>query len=222
MLSDADATDGTYLIENVPVGAFTVDARDLGNGYQGEVAGAVFADGADGENVVVDIPLHDNGIDFSIYGNLLYDGNNVSHRLRQDGRLDSSAETIIDYVGSVLNLEITVAGGAPTPFSGLSTGSEEESGRELVTATEDIDGVRVQRKIFVPRDGYFARYLEVFENLGEADVNVRATLSSHLWSRNASNGDIALADTSNGDSALDPSDVLERSTPRSPLLSNLR
>ena len=111
VLSDADATDGTYLIENVPVGAFTVDARDLGNRYQGEVAGAIVADG---ENVIVDIPLHDNGIDFSIYGNSLYDGNNASYKIRQDGRLDSSPETIIDYIGNVLNLEVTVAGGAPT------------------------------------------------------------------------------------------------------------
>ena len=64
------AAGGTYLINDVPVGAFTLTARDLLNGFQGEAAGAMTSDG---EDVVVDIQLIDNAITFSSFGNRLFD-----------------------------------------------------------------------------------------------------------------------------------------------------
>ena len=203
ILSDDNATDGTYLISEVPVGAFTLNARDIPNGFQGEAAGAVTSDG---ENVVIDIQLIENAITFSSFGNRLFDGNEARYRVLQNGALNSDSKTLFDSAGDVLNLDISVDGGAATAFVGQTTGSEEESGRELVTSTEDIDGVRVQRKIFVAQDGYFARYLEVFENLGATAVNVTATLTSNLTSVSASNGDVELTATSSGDAAIDPAD----------------
>ena len=187
----------------MPVGPFTLNGRDLTNGFQGEASGVV---PNDGETVVVDIQLIDNAITFSSFGNRLFDGNEARYRVLQNGALNSDSEALFDSDGDVLNLDISVDGGAATTFVGQTTGSEEVSGRELVTATEDIDGVRVQRKIFVAQDGYFARYLEVFANLGATAVNVTATLTSNLTSASASNGDVELTGTSSGDAAIDPTD----------------
>ena len=204
VFADYDAEDGTYLITDVPVGPFTVTGRDQFQDFQGEVAGVVTADG---EHVVADIQLLDNGLTFSIYGNRLLDGNQAPYKIRQDGRLDSDTDTIIDSTGDALNLEVAVNGGTSTAFVGLSTGFEEESGRELVTSAQDIDGVRVRRKVFVPYDGYFSRHLEIFENQGASDVTVTATLRSHLTSQSATYGDLALTESSSGDAVADETDA---------------
>ena len=203
VLSDNDASDGTFLIENVPVGAFRVNARDNWNGFQGEGAGTLTADG---ESVVVDVQLVDNAFTFPTFGQHLVDGNEARYPVLQRGALYSAARSLIDATGGGLNLEVSVGGGPPTAFVGLATGSQEEDGRELVTASQDVDGVQVRRKIFVPRDGYFARYLEVFENPGGADVAVTATVESNLTSSSAANGDVELVATSSGDALLDPAD----------------
>ena len=203
-LSDPDATDGTYVISNVPAGGFRVSARDHWRGFQGEAAGTVTADG---EDVVIDIQLVDNAIQFASSGRLLRDGNEARYSVLQRGALDASGKALFDATGEALNLEVRVNGGAKTPFVGLATGSQEEAGRELVTASVDIDGVRVQRKVFVPQDGYFARYLEIFENSGSSAAQLTATLSSSLTSASASNGDVQLVATSDGDAAIHAGDV---------------
>ena len=82
-------------------------------------------------------------------------------------------------------------------------GSQEEEEREIVTAAQDIGGITVQRKIFVPKDGYFARYLEIFDNLSADSVSFSASVVSNL---NNLNGAPRIISSSNGDDLVDPED----------------
>ncbi|MFQ5788980.1 MAG: carboxypeptidase regulatory-like domain-containing protein [Acidobacteriota bacterium] len=198
--SDPDGADGIYLISEIPVGPFTLSARDSFNGFLGEADGVITADG---ETVVIDVQLVDNAINLAA-GKRLLDANEGDFRIQKSGSLLAGTDNLFaasDPGG--LHLEVTVEG-VTARFAGADVGSQEESGREIVTALEDIGGVRVRRKVFVPREGYFARYLEVLENLSPDAVAVSASVVSNL---NNANGSPQIVSTSRGDTLIDGSDL---------------
>jgi hypothetical protein len=65
-----------------------------------------------------------------------------------------------------------VTGQAETPFAGSPIGTIEDGGREVTMRENNLAGLNVTRKVFVPRDGYFARYLETLANPGTEPITV--------------------------------------------------
>jgi len=201
--SDDDASDGTFEITNVPVGPFTLSARDRPNGFLGEATGEVTTNG---ETVVVDIQMLDNAFNWSSSGVRREDANEATYRVVRRGALAFETDTQFDSsAGGGENLEVTVSGASTVSFEGSDIGSQEEAGRELVTDTQVIDGLAVQRKIFVPIGAYFARYLEIFENVTGDPIDFSTTIRSFLEVGTSS--ELQLISTSSGDDVVDPADL---------------
>ena len=173
-----DSVERQYEIAGVPVGPFLLSARDNPNGFLGEAQGVVTSDG---ETVIVDIQLIDNAVTFPASGIRKLDANGYDYRIRSDGALISGQSQLFAALEpGAPTLSVAVDGGSETRFTGGTIGSQEDGGREIATATELIDGVRVRRKIAVPIGGYFARYLETFENESGAPVVVGVSLESNI------------------------------------------
>ena len=197
--SDRDVSDGTYEISDVPVGGFTLSAIDSVNGFLGEAEGEITADG---EVVEINIELVDNAIDLR-FGKNLFDGNTLSYTIQKSGRLINGLRSIFRASEpDVLHLEVTVDS-VVTRFEGSDIGSQEEDGREIATAEQVIGGLAIRRKVFVPKDGYFARYLEIFENRSAGPITFSVAVISNL---NNTNGAPRVINTSNGDAIIDPED----------------
>jgi hypothetical protein len=64
---------------------------------------------------------------------------------------------------------------------------------------QGLAGLNVTRKIFVPRNGYFARYLDIFSNPTPQPVTIDVRVTSELQHT-------LLLKTSSGDALLDVSD----------------
>src|SRR3990170_2759108 len=73
-----------------------------------------------------------------------------------------------------------ITGGTPTPFTGSTIGTIEDGGREVVTRENGLANLNVSRKVFVPVDGYFARYLETFANPGDQPVTIDVRLKTRI------------------------------------------
>src|SRR5262249_58871850 len=58
----------------------------------------------------------------------------------------------------------------------------EEGQREIVPHQDGLLGLKVTRKVFVPRGGYFIRYLEILENEGDQPVTIGVSLDAALAS----------------------------------------
>ena len=198
--SDINAADGNYTIAEVPVGPFRLSARDNTNGFLGEAEGVMTSDG---ETVTVDIQLIDNAVAFPTNGIRKKDANGYVYNIRSDGALIFGQSSL--FAAGAPILKVTVDGGSEIFFTGGAVGSEEDGGREIATATELIDGVQVQRKIAVPIGGYFARYLESFENASGARIGVSVSLESNINPR--FQGFPRVVNSSNGDAVAEASDV---------------
>ena len=190
------ASMGQYSFAEVPVGDFRVTARDNFQGFLGAENAAVTADA---ETVTVDIQLEDNAFTFFTGGEVLDDGNGTRYRIAQTGAMVEGVDNLFDFFTRGLNLDVTVAG-ATTRFAGDPIGTREDSNRELSTAVEAIGDLNVQRKMFVPPDGYFARYLEIFENTGTETIELSAAVVSDV---NSSSGSPLVVDSFDGDDLVD-------------------
>lgn len=108
--------------------------------------------------------------------------------------------------GSFL-LDVVVAGAATrfTGAGGARSGSVELGGRQYVVRQQNLAGLNVTRKVYVPREGYFARHLEVISNptANPITADVRVVHNSGSWR----NGVPRIMASSNGDTTLDVSDA---------------
>ena len=86
------------------------------------------------------------------------------------------------------------AGHILTGFPNFTTGSAEDNGREIVIGPATISGVEVVRKIFVPQDQAYARFLEIVTNPGAFTVNFTVSIHTNL----GSNCSTVLVGTSGG------------------------
>ena len=162
--------DNQVTITGIPVGSFEVSSsfRSEGRQFFGTVTGEITAAG---ETVLVRLELDDSLIPVT---QTLFDGNNFAYNVRENGQLQDGQRSIFQGDGGenrgfgVLDIE-------GETFLGSPLGGSEENGRELVIGQDGLSGLNVSRKIFVPFDGYFTRYLEIIENpLGvEQVINVR-------------------------------------------------
>src|SRR5579884_4193268 len=71
-----------------------------------------------------------------------------------------------------------VAGGADNIFSGVAVAHSSQSGRQINIEQQNLAGLDVTRDVFIPQDGYFARYIDVLRNSGTTDVKVNVKLTS--------------------------------------------
>jgi hypothetical protein len=172
---------GVYTLAGVPEGSFTVSAAVPQARLSGAAPGSV---GADGETVTVDIAMVENRIPPTTATLVrLFDASNFDVAVQQDGSVRDGTTAVFQGDGGFnrggLRLEV-IESGAATPFAGLG-GALELSGRqvEIPPAAPHPSGLMVSRKVYVPQDGYFARYLEVLSNPTPAPVTVDVRLRSY-------------------------------------------
>ncbi len=205
-------TDGAgyYEFQRVPVGPFVVSSGDMTQQLLGEGAGEVPADGATARE---DIVLANNAITLPRY---LYDANIAQYDIEPDGSIKYGARSTFmqhpsyDLKGGAF-LELA-AGGTTYAFSGTMVPVAEEFGREVVVGAQNVAGLNVTRKVYVPQEGYFARYLEILANPGAAPVSVDVAVASNFYYsdsarlvRATSSGDL-LADTADRWAMIDDED----------------
>ena len=88
-------------------------------------------------------------------------------------------------------------------FTGAPLANLEEADREIVISQANFLGLDVRRKVYVPADGYFARYLERLHNPGTSPIVVNVLVRSNLGAVNQSR---VLA-SSSGDQTLSAQDL---------------
>ena len=212
--------NGVYKISQVPVGTFTVTAsfQKAGQRLLGENQGQVTADGT---TATADIQLVANVVQLP---SILYDANDFDYGIQQSGAIEDGKNQIFlgdsgENRGGML-LDI-ISGGNATRFTGQSATAQnfatlESNGRQIVITEPGIDGLNVTRKIFVPSDGYFVRYLELLTNPGGSAVTVDLKVTSNFrFVRKLQNGfsfnrEPRIIATSSGDTSLSVADPTSR------------
>jgi len=171
---------GIYTVPSVPEGQFTVLATNplvrFGGAGNGEIT-------FDGEVVRVDIQLQENQVPPTTATLIrLFDANNFDFGVQQLGTIQDGNTAVYAGDGGVnrgaLRLDV-LQNGTATPFFGTG-GTVEDGAREVAIPGQGPAGLQVTRKIFVPRDGYFARYLEILSNPTASAVTVDLRLDSHF------------------------------------------
>ena len=191
---------GAYTINNVPTGSFTVTASVPAQQLVAEASGQIASDGA---VAIVNIQLLNNAINLPTN---LWDASDFFFNLQSDGSILDGTNSV--YGGDFntnrggFHLDVITAG-TPNPFTGNGFATTEQNGREVVIRQSGLAGLNVTRKVFLPQDGYFARYLEILTNPGTSPVTVDLRVTSNV--RPFNNSPVIQA-SSSGDKVLDVSD----------------
>ncbi len=192
---------GVYTIPGVPPSRFRVVAQDFLTRTAGTFVGNVMGHG---EVVTADITL--NGATSPL---VLTDANGFSYRIGTSAAVEGVFQSPTDGFSNAFSLQATYPGtSSQYGFGGDFVQVPEAEGRQLTV--KDFGGgfrlpeptlgdVVVTRKVFVPRAGYFARYLEIFDNPTANPIAI------DTWLRSITNT-TRLAETSSGDAVMDASD----------------
>jgi hypothetical protein len=172
--STITGANGEYTIERVAVGDFTATSGDPDLQLLGEAEGTI-TDHL--KEITADIVLQTNAITLPID---FYDGNVFRYDLQSDGTI-RSGKSLFNYNSrGGCSLDIISDGSTYTfPETGVAT--QENSGREIVVKETNLGGINVTRKIYVPEDAYFARYLEILSNTSATDVTVDLRITSDFY-----------------------------------------
>src|SRR5215471_18141364 len=192
--------NGNYFIFNVPVGNFSITATVPGSQLIAETSGQIPSDGA---TTTVDIQLLNNGVNLPLNH---FDANDFFFNIQGDGSIGSGTNSI--YGGDFSNnqrgfLLDVITNGTPNRFPFEDFGTTEQNGRETVIRQDNLAGLNVIRKVFVPQDGYFVRYLEIVSNPSTSPVTIGLRVTSNI--RPFFSSPLVRA-TSSGDTVLDVSD----------------
>ncbi|MCC5619713.1 hypothetical protein LC605_32760 [Nostoc sp. CHAB 5836] len=133
---------------------------------------------------------------------VLFDSSGFRWDIQKDGRILDGTDDAYDG-GLDLN-----------DFPSLNTAQTEDNGREVVIRPDLIGQVQVQRKIYVPENQSWARFIEIVTNTSSETVNYTVSLNSYLGSDDyfAGTGDtpastgIDLVSTSSGDNIFNTDD----------------
>ena len=190
---------GEYTFEQVAVGDFTVTSGDPNLQLLGETEGTI-TDHLGG--VTADIILQTNAITLPV---TLYDGNIFRYDLEPDGTIRQGRYLFNYNARGGCSLEI-ISQGTTYPFPETGVATQESSGREIVVKETDLGGINVTRKVYVPEDAYFARYLEILSNTSPTDVTIDLRISSDFFDYYISyyypHETAAIVTTSSGDDQL--------------------
>ena len=202
---------GFYTIPNVPAAAFSVSTGDVSRLLLGEGSGAIASHGA---TATVDILLVGNAVTPPV---VKFDANNYRVDVQQDGSLLGGSGAFRS--GGGLRLDV-LNGGAAARFLGSGIATIEAGAREIAVREQGVAGLSVTRKIFVPRHGYFARYLDAFTNTTDQPITVDVRLTSqvqHTQVTATSSGDaifdISAAETADRWTVLDDASEAETGAP---------
>ncbi|MEZ6137701.1 MAG: pre-peptidase C-terminal domain-containing protein [Pirellulaceae bacterium] len=116
----------------------------------------------------------------------LSDGSGLLWDIQRDGNINNGSSDAFD------------GGFRLSGFGSFNTGVTEQDGREVAIGPSTISGLNATRKIYVPTDENFARFLDSFTNTSGTTINATIGYSTNLGS---DSGTIALA-TSSGDTVL--------------------
>ncbi|MFZ4856964.1 MAG: carboxypeptidase regulatory-like domain-containing protein [Desulfuromonadaceae bacterium] len=188
---------GFYQVDQVPIGVIAVSAGDISQQKLGDATGTLTGDGS---ILTLDIALQSNAVTLPLN---LSDGYNNSFPIQQNGSIYSSSGSarVFGSTGAAV-LALTPESGIPAAFAAVTSGTQEQSGREIALRQADVAGLAVTRKVFVPLEGYFARYLEIFDNLTGFDKTVNVGVKNGFFSELYSSYPFTVASTSNGDALL--------------------
>jgi ELWxxDGT repeat protein len=113
----------------------------------------------------------------------------------------TSSGAIQNGTSDAFDLGLRLAGNLTFPFSGLQR-LTEDGGREIVIGTAVFGDVQIIRKIYVPADQSYARFLEVVTNNGSASLTQRVPVFTDL----GSDGGTVVVGTSSGDQLFSTAD----------------
>jgi len=202
---ETSAGDGTYNFGDIPGGDFTIVAENGNRTLRAEGRSRVRFDGDARE---MDLTMIDSAVTMPY---TLHDANAIPFDITGDGSIASGKNNLFTGTGSDtrgLRLAI-VTSGIPVPFlNGNGTiGRLTEGGQQLEVDEANASGLKVTRKVYVPRTGYFARYLEVLENNTTNPITVGVRVTTH---HSQGNSNPRVVDSSDGDQVLSVIDPVNR------------
>ncbi|HEX3153214.1 MAG TPA: carboxypeptidase regulatory-like domain-containing protein [Candidatus Angelobacter sp.] len=201
-LTTTSNASGAYTINSVPTGSFTVTASVPAKQLVAETFGQIASDGA---VATVDIQLLNNAVNLPTN---LWDASDFFFNVQSDGSILDGTNSVYggdfgsNRGGFLLDV---ISAGTPNRFTGTGFGTTEQNGREIVIRQSGLAGLNVTRKVFLPQDGYFARYLEILTNPGTSPVTVDLRVTSNV---RPFNGTPVIQASSSGDKLLDVSDPI--------------
>ena len=189
--STETTADGTYTIVGVHVGTLTIDAVDYARRLCDTAEGSI---GSEGEVVTANLILKPTQIKQHFI--TLSDFNGFKYDIYSGGNLNDGTNNAYDgaYKLFINDEEFT--------FLSDSTVSVDESGQELTLNRQNLAGLNVTRRVFVPKKGFFARYLEVITNPTASPVSLDLKISTNL----GSDGNTEIVTTSDGNDTLEVGD----------------
>jgi hypothetical protein len=193
--SATPAVGNSFTFTGVPAGDFTVAAVDNARLVRGEASGTITRDG---QTVAITIRMVSGVVTLPA---TLTDANNFQFGVQVNGSVTGTNNAFSSgRFGALLDI---VNHGVVTRFGGAATAQVEQNRRQFVVQQTGIAGLAVTRKIFVPADGYFSRYLEMLSNTTASPITVDVRVTSTMRAPNAQRA----IDTSSGDntvSVVDP------------------
>jgi len=189
--------NGEYLFEDAPPGDFTLDAATANGGLMAEGFGRVRFDT---DIAIVDLELVDSAVTMP---RTFHDSNGFSFNVQGHGGIGSGTNNVFAGAGpdnAGMRLEI-VHNGVAVPFvNGDGTiGRIGRNGQQIDVDDITASGLFVRREAYVPRAGYFARYIEVLRNPSSDPITVDVLVKSH---HRAAQSNPRVVDTSDGDQIL--------------------
>jgi hypothetical protein len=199
-------SDGTYSVADVAAGTFTVRADSADYRLQGQESGQIHFDA---DVATVNIALVDSAV--SMPRNL-YDANGNLYDLRGDGSIAQGTNSVFTGNGvdaRATRLEVLVAG-VPVPFTNGdgSVGRLTQSGQLIeVDELNAASGLNITRRVYVPKTGYFARFVEVLENRSASPITAALRITTNM-----APGIVGarVVDSSDGDAVVNVSDPVGR------------
>ncbi len=199
-------SDGTYSVADVAAGTFTVRADSADYRLQGQESGQIRFDA---DVATVNIAVVDSAV--SMPRNL-YDANGNLYDLRGDGSIAQGTNSVFTGNGvdaRATRLEVMVAG-VPVPFTNGdgSVGRLTQSGQLIeVDELNAASGLNITRRVYVPKTGYFARFVEVLENRSASPITATLRITTNM-----APGIVGarVVDSSDGDAVVNLSDPVGR------------
>jgi hypothetical protein len=172
--------EGQYRVSQVAVGPFVAKAA-YRNGEQsltGSATGQITTDGGTAPGIDIQLVAQTEFLPMT-----LYDGNDIPYTVTGtlvnglDSEFQFNAVGSFGGSGGALLLNMSAPGGdSEAPIFGVITpqpfATTANNGRELQFPGPTFSGLNITRKIYVPRDGYFARVIEVLQNPTPGPVTV--------------------------------------------------
>lgn len=186
-LQTATNASGAYTVNGVPLGNFSISVSYPSAKLSGTGSGSITQIG---QQTTVNIYLVNSAISLPVY---LKDGNNYSFDAQSDGSIGNGEQGTFSGAGfrsgspggpgtGGFVLDILTSGTA-NRFTGNPQGSQELAGRQIDVTELSLAGLDVTRKVYVPQDGYFVRYLEELTNSGTTPVTVGVRLTSNQYTQ---------------------------------------